>query len=506
MADQRSYPRFRNMCLSLCAVTLIILCWASILSGQPFGSEGSIWLCMLFSLPVVIQGVGVWHLESKVESNHRFLPAVAQRPTETNSTSPDLNAETENNVEPVNALIAYAKFYWITMAICLISYSSLWVCYANGQQYYDWETVTWAKGLEKMTWFWSQVYFGLSLTALLIIAVLTFLVLCMTRAIIGINQQRKPRFEFLDLYRLRRGAAEAPFLTLIFFITVFLGVSYLFGFAFAFHDKARLFTSGAGDHKEPALVMNTLTVPDALSQSSPLRPPAVVAQLTFDSGTSIPGPESDGQVTKAVNEIENRTNEDHAVRILLIGGADLRQIKSRAYQSNYELAEARANSTKSLLLERLSMSKSANVLRNLEWTCLARPNEGLNQDSNHTRKSAVPDAEGAEDRTVKVVLVDTFEAPPQLAVRNIRANHPRQLRLMDYVYFANYTITTTGYGDIVPNTTYAKFVCSFANICEVLFLVVFFNALLSLGSALTMSSIAEQVSVLFNNWKSRRIK
>lgn len=53
------------------------------------------------------------------------------------------------------------------------------------------------------------------------------------------------------------------------------------------------------------------------------------------------------------------------------------------------------------------------------------------------------------------------------------------LSLMDYMYFTIYTITTTGYGDIVPKTTFSKFLCSFANILEVFFLVVFFNALLS---------------------------
>jgi hypothetical protein len=56
------------------------------------------------------------------------------------------------------------------------------------------------------------------------------------------------------------------------------------------------------------------------------------------------------------------------------------------------------------------------------------------------------------------------------------------LTLMDYTYFTIYTITTTGYGDIVPTTTYAKFLCSSANILEVFFLVVFFNALLSVKS------------------------
>jgi ion channel len=54
-----------------------------------------------------------------------------------------------------------------------------------------------------------------------------------------------------------------------------------------------------------------------------------------------------------------------------------------------------------------------------------------------------------------------------------------QLALLDYMYFTLYTITTTGYGDIVPTTEYAKFLCSLANILEVFFLVVFFNVLVA---------------------------
>ena len=509
MAHKRPYRHFKKCSALVCAASGVILAVAWVQSGQFFGAEGSVWLCLLFGIPVLVQVVGLWHLDSKFESNHHLLGPLAEQPrgeagqnvTPIRDETPEINPD----VERVRALVSYSTFYLITMAICLLAYSLLWVTYVNAQQFYGWEDAAWSKGLTLMTFGWHRIYFGLSVLALAIIAILLCLVMWMTRAIIGESQARTFRVEFLNPNHLKRGAAEVPFLTLIFFITVFLGVSYLFGFSFAFHDKARLFTrGGSSNNVEPALVMGNVMGAEPAKLSQPAPSPIQIATLTFDVGTSIPNSDSDDQVIKAVNAIEEKSNNDTALRILLIGGADLRQIKSLAYQSNYELAEARAQNARNLILEKLSTSRSANVLRNLEWTCLARPNEGpARRYAHHAKRRGLVDDEGKEDRTVQVFLIEAFEAPSQLVVRNLRANHPKPLRLMDYIYFANYTITTTGYGDIVPNTTYAKFICSFANVCEVLFLVVFFNALLSLAGAVTISSTAQQVGELHKRWNPR---
>lgn len=75
--------------------------------------------------------------------------------------------------------------------------------------------------------------------------------------------------------------------------------------------------------------------------------------------------------------------------------------------------------------------------------------------------------------SIKLIDPDPLPGAPVVAAQFV------SLTLMDYMYFTTYTITTTGYGDIIPKTTYAKFLCSLANILEVFFLVVFFNALLS---------------------------
>ncbi|HKV42197.1 MAG TPA: BACON domain-containing carbohydrate-binding protein, partial [Blastocatellia bacterium] len=88
------------------------------------------------------------------------------------------------------------------------------------------------------------------------------------------------------------------------------------------------------------------------------------------------------------------------------------------------------------------------------------------------------ESNGAKRRCiVRVTAIAPMTSPPDPPAP--------PLKLMDYLYFSIYTITTTGNGDIIPTTPYSKFLVSFANITEVIFLVVFFNALISLRSNTT---------------------
>jgi hypothetical protein len=85
------------------------------------------------------------------------------------------------------------------------------------------------------------------------------------------------------------------------------------------------------------------------------------------------------------------------------------------------------------------------------------------------------DLEGSK-RAVEVFI---FESPfPRAGPESNPIS--KRMALMDYVYFAMYTITTTGYGDIKPITPYTKFLCTLANMTEFFFIVVFFNTVLSL--------------------------
>jgi hypothetical protein len=54
-----------------------------------------------------------------------------------------------------------------------------------------------------------------------------------------------------------------------------------------------------------------------------------------------------------------------------------------------------------------------------------------------------------------------------------------RFKLLDYIYFTIYTITTSSYGDIIPVTAYTKFLTSIANIFELIFTIIFFNVLLA---------------------------
>jgi len=54
---------------------------------------------------------------------------------------------------------------------------------------------------------------------------------------------------------------------------------------------------------------------------------------------------------------------------------------------------------------------------------------------------------------------------------------PKSLALLDYLYFMIYTITTTGYGDLVPADRFTQFVVSIANLYEMFFVVIVLNVL-----------------------------
>ena len=185
--------------------------------------------------------------------------------------------------------------------------------------------------------------------------------------------------------------------------------------------------------------------------------------------------------------VKCETKKGTRVRIELIGRSDKDQPNGRApyYPSNYELSEARAENVKFKIFEELKETDSSEW-HNIEWLSLPSSDEPLGDSKNPVglvEYMSFDDKKLAEGQYNRVVIASVLPLPLHITTQEVNRFNKEQskpLMLMDYMYFSIYTITTTGYGDIIPTTAYAKFLSSLANICEVLLLVVFFNALVSL--------------------------
>lgn len=122
-------------------------------------------------------------------------------------------------------------------------------------------------------------------------------------------------------------------------------------------------------------------------------------------------------------------------------------------------------------------------------------NQSLTQDGKTSQLSVLTRKKNELKESLEALKYVDIDAGKRVVIASLipiqNNNQFRPLSLMDYMYFTIYTITTTGYGDISPKTTYAKFLCSLANILEVFFLVVFFNALLSVRGGGKLARVSD---------------
>src|ERR1051325_4622687 len=163
------------------------------------------WISILFGLPVAAQVLGsLFHIRNHPKDHHYF--------------------------------------YFYTMGLsngCLFSYCFLWVWYDNDL------------GANTI----------MSAICLIIVAGLLFVIGCMMSAFM-----KRPRNPKSRLKKIRDGAAQEPLWAMSFlFFVIFLDVTYLFGFAFAFHDKYCLNTGA----KFPALRMINYDSPDDPDAATP---------------------------------------------------------------------------------------------------------------------------------------------------------------------------------------------------------------------------------------------
>jgi hypothetical protein len=88
-------------------------------------------------------------------------------------------------------------------------------------------------------------------------------------------------------------------------------------------------------------------------------------------------------------------------------------------------------------------------------------------------KWAIPEGLSKE-LSVEIQMLPVKNPPGQLQHERDKR---KPLALLDYVYFVIYTLTTTGYGDLVPTDAMTKFITSIANLAEFFFIVIVINSL-----------------------------
>lgn len=171
------------------------------------------------------------------------------------------------------------------------------------------------------------------------------------------------------------------------------------------------------------------------------------------------------------------------IHIDIVAHADDTPISGQAltYRSNYELSSARMNSAQSLLTTILYRDIEYQMSPNWNPKAVANEDDFLKNPHPPTGARIVEvRIKRASSHFQKNVLEETeLLCKKTDSIFNSIQITNQKMTLLDYIYFTVYTITTTGYGDIIPITPRAKLIVSLANFYEVIFIVIFFNIMVS---------------------------
>lgn len=312
---------------------------------------------------------------------------------------------------------------------------------------------------------------------------LAILALWVTRQILKEQKEETPKLTTL--------LQAHPFMVTCFFLTMFTFVALFLSLSLAFHDQGlRLNKTGIG--------LFAAQLVDAPRPAQDAPPPGEAPKnsfrILFEPGSAVI--KTDGNNYGAIKEDQiklmsdqlvaantvklrdalaqiQRTSELDRVRVVLEGHSNEWPVGEGTYKSNFELSQARVNQVMAYLLAQLGNSGKKEWRRNIEWQTLFCP------DERPPGKSAKDEQPPDPKRLSVEISVLSYYGDKTSSHNNL--DHPlgRPLSLLDYTYFGIYTITTTGYGDIVPVTAFAKFVPMVANFFHVFMIVVFFNVLIS---------------------------
>jgi len=168
--------------------------------------------------------------------------------------------------------------------------------------------------------------------------------------------------------------------------------------------------------------------------------------------------------TKEWNKFITRLNEiktEYEMDMVFIGRSDYQGLRNEQrddFAANYDLANSRISSIVDAILSDKEIKETI-MLDSVRWFSIARVEE---DEESSTQTTAQNDSIKTWRR------VDIYIYPKESL----------WLTLLDSIYFSAYTVTTTGYGDIVPVTPYAKFVVTLANYFEAFFFLILINIIM----------------------------
>lgn len=158
-----------------------------------------------------------------------------------------------------------------------------------------------------------------------------------------------------------------------------------------------------------------------------------------------------------------------------------------AYSSNYEISKQRADQVTLVLNTLFRDVRNGMNEPAVRWLAYGVANEDSQLDPDPADwLNAAPLQPKLSVEVHIQPVADSFQERYLRAAQNELAAArvaPRDdLELIDYIYFTTYTITTTGYGDIIPVGNYTKLIVTLANLIELLFVVVLVNVVANPGT------------------------
>jgi Ion channel len=162
------------------------------------------------------------------------------------------------------------------------------------------------------------------------------------------------------------------------------------------------------------------------------------------------------------------SDADYRIQLVILGHANPEAYRGAhpSYDSNAELAYSRAEQTRLVLnsiADDAEQATGRSVHGRLQFDVLGGASERAKLDLSAAAPEHLDLFTSAEVEH-QVIRDGSFarQAGP--------TKETSRLDLLDYCYFMTYTVTTTGYGDLIPVTPRTKFAVSLANLIEVIYL------------------------------------